>query len=280
MLLQTLSFLIFGQRVQVVCSDGLLASAVAANYSALTAEFGEHRPDLHYILAGTSRPGEFLLTCRDRAAVTVLGMGRLLFDLEKDLTIALQQRRPDLLFLHAAALESSGNAYLLAGDSGHGKSTAAWGLLHHGFRYMSDELSPIDLCSLRVLPYPRALHLKRLPPPGYPLPVGDILDFGATLQVPVPALPAAAVCAPCALGAVIFVRYQAGPHPPVLRAISPAEAGARMYVTVLNALAHPGHGLDAVVHLAERVPCFSLRSADLRVTCEVVSKAFATPGPK
>ena len=50
------------------------------------------------------------------------------------------------------------------GKTGAGKSTTAWGLLHHGFSYLSDELAPIDLETLEVLPYRHALCLKRRPP--------------------------------------------------------------------------------------------------------------------
>jgi hypothetical protein len=279
--LLTLSFLILGQHVQVACCNATLASAVSANYAACAFDPQDGQPDLRYhIAASEAQAGVFVLKCSEQPPVVLTGIGSVLFHLEKDLTVALQRKRPDLLFLHAAVLERGGRAFLLAGDSGHGKSTTAWGLLHHGFRYMSDELAPIELYSGRVLAYPRALSLKRLPPPAYPLPREDTLNLGATLHVPVCALPAASASAsePCELAAVVFVRYEAGSSAPSLEPIGAAEASARMYVTALNALAHPAQGLDAVVRLAERVPCFSLRSADLRETCDLMSRTFAAPG--
>ena len=273
---QVLSFLILGQYVKVVCGDASLRSVISANYGPSVATLGERLPDLEYVVTGNRGADGFSLARRGQPATAVPDMGRLVFHLEKDVTVALQERRPDLLFLHAAALEHHGKAYLLAGESGNGKSQTAWGLLHHGFRYLSDELSPVDPHSLCVFPYPHALCLKRRPPPAYPLPTADVLDLGATIHVPLQALPAAAAPGPCELGAVLFVRYCEGLHAPVLRAIGAAEAGARMYVTTLNALAHPSHGLDAVVRIAQRVPCFSLESADLRMTCEMVSDMVAS----
>ena len=166
---------------------------------------------------------------------------------------------------------AAAQAWLLVGESGNGKSTTAWGLLHHGFRYLSDELSPIDLTTLQVHAYPHALCLKQ-PPPVYPLPANRVLDLGATLHVPVDALPGALAAGPCDLGAVIFVRYGGHRPAPLLRAIGPAEAGARMYTCTLNALAHPDQGLDAVLHVAERIPGFALDSADLRTTCEALAR--------
>ena len=273
---QVLSFLILGKYVQVTCGSDSLTRVILANYGTLVAPLGERIADLQYVVTGNPDRNAFSLARRGQPAIAATDLGKLLFHLEKDVTVALQERRPDLLFLHAAALEHGGKAYLLAGESGNGKSTTAWGLLHHGFRYLSDELSPIDLNSLNVLPYPHALCLKQSPPPAYPLAAAEVLAFGDTIHVPV--LPTLAAPGPCELGAVLFVRYREDLRAPLLRAIGPAEASARMYVITLNALAHPSHGLDAVVHIAERVPCFSLDSSDLRGTCDIVRRMVVAPG--
>lgn len=267
-----LSFLMLGQYVELSCSDLSLMSVILAKYEPLAVTLGDRLPDLQYIITGNSDSNAFSLVRRGQASMAAADVGELLFLLEKDVTVALQERRPDLLFLHAAALEHRGKAYLLAGASGNGKSTTAWGLLHHGFRYLSDELSPIDLNSLYVLPYPRALCLKRAPPAAYPLPTTDVLDFGGSIHVPVRALPAAAFPEPCELAGIFFVHYREDLQAPVLQAIGATEGGARMYITALNALAHPSHGLDAVLHIAQRIPCYCLESADLRSTCEAISR--------
>ena len=270
-----LSFRILGQHVRVTCGDGSLAEVVLANFGSLAATRPGCPPDLEYVV--TANPDGFSLACRGQPATVVPAIGELLFQLDKDITIALQERLPGLLFLHAAAVEHNGKAYLLAGESGHGKSTTAWGLLHHGFGYLSDELSPIELDSMQVLAYPHALCLKRRPPPAYPLPASGVWDLGSTFHLPVQVLPSPTVPGPCEMGAVFFVRYREDLHAPVVRSIGPAEAGARLYVAALNALAHPGRGLDAVVHIAERVPCFAVDCADLHLTCDVVSRMVMAP---
>ncbi len=185
--------------------------------------------------------------------------------LEKDLVVELQQRRPDLYFLHSAALEWNGKACLLAADSGGGKSTTTWALLHNGFRYLSDELSPVDLDTLNVFPYPSALCLKRRPS-DYPLPA-DTVDLGRTLHVPVRSLPSETITEPLPIGAIFLVKHRPELDEPELRAISAGEAAARLYLTALNALSHPNRGLDAAVRIAQEVPCFALNSATLPATC-------------
>jgi hypothetical protein len=194
--------------------------------------------------------------------------GDLLFGLEKSLTVELQKRCPDLYFLHAAALEWKGKAYLLAAESGGGKSTTTWALLHHGFRYLSDELSPIDPRSLKVFPYPHALCLKRRPS-DYPLPAGTV-DLGRTLHVPVDLLPSEAITEPVPLAGLFLVSYRPDLDAPELRSVTAAEAGARLYLTALNALSHASRGLDAAVHIAEQVPCFAIHTAGLPATCALI----------
>ncbi len=210
------------------------------------------------------------LSCRNEPAVSFDDLGDLLYALEHDLTVSLQRRRPDLLFLHAAALECGGRACLLAGDSGHGKSTTAWGLVHRGFNYLSDELSPIDVVDMQVHAYPRALCLKRDPPSTHPLPALGVRHLGDTLHVATASLPTATGPSICPIDAIVFVRYDPTLAAPALRRLSSAEAAARLYTTTLNALAHTDHGLDAVLRVAELSRCFAVDAAELTTTCDLI----------
>ena len=271
-------FRVLGRRVRVDCTSAEIADTVAANFLALADEGGDQPADLHYAAHRHGEEGPYVLERRGLPSLTAPDIGTLLFHLEKDLTVTLQRLRPELLFLHAAALAHGDGAWLLAGDSGSGKSTTAWGLLHHGLRYLSDELSPIDLRTLRVLPYPHALCLKRRPPEPYPLPP-NALDLGDTLHVPADALPGRVADGPCTVAGILFVRHRPGLSAPALRPLSPAEACARLYVVTLNALAHPGDGLDAVQHLAEQVPAYVLETGELAAACEHVGRLLAAEDP-
>lgn len=190
--------------------------------------------------------------------------------LDDTLTIGMQHRRPDLLFVHAAALVRGGRALLLAAESGGGKSTTTWAALHHGFALLSDELAPVDPLDLVVQPYPRAICLKADPPAGYPLPSGTV-QAGGTRCIPVRHVSAAG---PTPLAAIAYVSYQPDDARPSLRAITPAESAARLYANSLNPLAHGGDGLDAMAALAPRVRSFVLRGGDLPATCALLAQAL------
>ena len=202
-------------------------------------------PDLHYQVAKGTTRDTISLVCHGRAVCHDAARGDLLYLLEKDITVELQRRRADLFFLHAAAIEREGTTLLLVAESGSGKSTTTWGLLHHAFRYLSDELSPIDVNTMCVLPYPHALCLKHDPPPPYALPPAAI-RLGRTIHLPVDSLPAPTVSGPRALGGVFLVTHRPDIRAPEMRSIGPAEASARLYVAALNALAHRNQGLQAV----------------------------------
>ncbi|MEO9149569.1 MAG: hypothetical protein ABI212_09415 [Burkholderiaceae bacterium] len=269
-----------GQPVSIDCDDASATEVLWANFAAMAqfARGGDTAPEALSYRVRVSHPGALLtLSCRGESPADFVDMGKLLYALEKDLTISLQRRRPDLLFLHAAALERGGRGYLLAGDSGNGKSTTAWGLLHRRFCYLSDELSPIDTASMQVHAYPHALCMKSHPPPTHPLPPSTIVQhLGTTMHVPVASFPAAIGPAVCPIEAIVFVRYARELTVPVLRKLGSAEAGARLYTTALNALAHSERGLDAVLHIASKARCFVLETADLDQSCDLFCNSVAS----
>ena len=270
-----LCFRILEQCVHIVCTNRRLRDILIANYGALRVAPDGRIADLRYSITASRTPRALVIVRDGQGPLIAEDPSELLFLLEKDLTVELQKRRADLFFLHSAAVEWQGKACLLVAESGTGKSTTTWALLHRGFRYLSDELSPVDVNSMEVLPYAHALCLKQRPPTNYPLP-SDALDLGLTLHVPVSALPSAVVMGPTPVATVVFLSRGAAGAAPVLRAVGRSEAAARLYATALNALAHPDHGLDAAVKIASHVPCFVLVSGELGATCTKLSVALTT----
>ena len=269
-----LRFLLFGQHVAVACETGESAAVLGTVYGAFA--FSEERtpgpPALAYTV-GRGPTGEFLIRRGAEDLPPAESTGMLLFRFEQDLVVELQKRRSDLYFLHAAALERDGRALLLVAESGGGKSTTTWGLLHHGFRYASDELAPIDLATGRVHGFPHALCLKADPPAPYPLPDG-VLRTSRSRHVPVGLLPSALAPTPLPPDAIVFLRYRPDLDRPAIRPMGAAEATARLYTQALNPLAHPADGIDAALQVVRGVRCFGLETADLDATCALVVRTL------
>lgn len=237
--------------------------ASLANYAAMRVATGPFH--LRYRV---DRQAHEYIVRRDDAVLTASSLGECLFIVEKDITLALQRLRADLYFVHAGAVLSKRGAILIVGASGAGKSTLTWGLVQTGLSYLSDELAPVELRSMRVHPYPHALCLKREPPAPYTLPP-TTLRTDETLHIPVDTF-ATPPAAPSAIGAILFVQYAPAHAAPAAREISAGSAAARLYTQALNPLAHADMGLPAAANIVRRVPCFELDSADLQETCALV----------
>lgn len=70
-------------------------------------------------------------------------------------------RAADCLLFHAGALVCNGAGVALAADSRHGKSTLTLALALTGCGFLSDETAAVRLTDGRLLPFPRALGLRR-----------------------------------------------------------------------------------------------------------------------
>ena len=164
-------------------------------------------------------------------------------------------------------------ALALVAPSGYGKSTTTWGLLHHGFKYLSDELAPVHLTTMQVHPFPHALCLKAVPPNGYPLPKETIYTT-VTAHVPTPFVPCETTMETIPLKAIFFVRFIGEISEPVLKPIGKAAAAARLFTNALNPLAHTGDGLDGAIAIVSKTRCFELLSSNLKPTCELIKSTF------
>jgi hypothetical protein len=262
---------VFDCDIRVQCSDTQAESLLNGNYG-----WFKHPVEEAQIAYQITRQasGEGRLIARNGACPELArDDGDFLYRFEKNMTIETQKLRSDLYFLHAAVLELDGRALALVAPSGHGKSTTTWGLLHHGFKYLSDELAPLHLTTMRVHPFPHALCLKSVPPDEYPLPKETIYT-SCTAHVPTASLPGQAKMETMPLEAIFFVRFRSDISEPVLKRIGRAEAAARLFTNALNPLAHAGDGLDGAIEVVSRTRCFELLTSKLKPTCEIIKYTF------
>ncbi len=296
---RTVDLRILGKAFRIECPDERFESWMRGIYSEMDAEAA---PGADGLLSGGTIPAAPVVVYRiertpggsgpDQARYRVHGgpvegsddadsidlstatSGEALSRFEDALTIALQLQRPDLMFVHAAALVGERGAVAIVGDSGAGKSTLAWALARRGFAYLSDELAPFDVDRAEIIPFPRAIHLK-VPPPGLPPLPHETIVTHTSLCVPVELLAGGVAKAPTRLDALCFLAPSPRPHQPVLRPLTAGRAVPRLFSHTLNALAHPHYGVDAAIRLAREARCFELAAADLDETCDLLAAALA-----
>jgi hypothetical protein len=209
----------------------------------------------------------------DAGSTPIPDADALIFLVDKWLTIALQRQRPELYFVHAAAVANGDRVAVLAAPPTTGKSTLTLALLERGLAYLSDELAPVDLPTRCVYPYARAVSLKSPPPDPVRLP-SAALAVGRRYHIPARLFSGELVSKPLPLAAFIFLRGRLGAATCVTR-IGPAAGAAYLTANALNALAHPSAGLDVAVSLSHAVPCFEMNTSDLRAACDEVLDILA-----
>jgi hypothetical protein len=257
---------VLGCVIKLTCQHSRVLDLLRQNYGPM--EYHDSKaPDLEYSIQTSRRGPRFRIIREGRNPLLAAEDGDLLYVVEKDLTIELQKLRRDLYFLHAAALAFGQHAFLLVAPSGGGKSTTTWALLHHGFGYLSDELSPVDLNTMRIHSYPHAICLKREPPCAYPLP-SNTVRTSRTLHIPVVGRTTGRTSLRC----IFFLDLSAETKRPVMYELSSGEAAARLYAHALNPLAHGDEGLRGAVEIAQSVPSVYLRFGDLHLTCELIKE--------
>ena len=266
-----------GHRSRIECADPEMRLVFAANFAAMARVDDGTEVDLGFRIERGEPQTAIAVIEAGQDPIWVSDPCEALFVVESGIKLALQHRRPDLFFLHAATLAWNDAAFVFAAESGGGKSTTAWALLHHGFGYLSDELCPIDLERLHAHAYPHALCLKHTQAPPYLLPDGAI-DLGRTIHVPAQLLPGPVIDEPRPIAALVLLEHGPDLAAPELRRLGTAEAAARLYINALNALAHPDRGLAAAIRLAECLPCYAVLSAGLPATCALIRNELQTAG--
>lgn len=262
--MHTLTLGAVDRRICIDCEESETRALLTAAYGHMEINSGE--VGLHYSVGRDSGRATFFIKRQGRELLTAPDDGTFLALLDEDIAIELQKLRRDLYFVHAAVLAIADVALMLVANSGGGKSTVCWALSHHGFRYLSDELGPVDLKTLGVHRFTRAVTLKTEPPASYPIPPTTI-QTSRGWHVAAKDVPGGVGKDLTRLAAVFFLRYEAKAREPSVRRISEAEAVARLYANTLNALAHAGDGLDAAIQITTAIACFELVTADLTATC-------------
>lgn len=182
--------------------------------------------------------------------------------------------------IHAAALVYRGEALLLAGRSGQGKTTLALGLVRRGLGLLSDELAVIEPITQRIVPYRRSLHIR----PGTPelIPeLGFLNDrprhqLGGGIEWALTPGDLERVFPGC-LGQAAPLRsvllLDGGPRddaPPALTAMPAALAALELLRGTWAASMNFEGGLTQIGRLLDGVACARLRSGGLEATVEQV----------
>jgi hypothetical protein len=176
--------------------------------------------------------------------------------LKREVLLQFIKARPDLLWIHAAAVERDGSALLIAGPSGQGKSTLATRLCETGWRLLSDDAAPIRMDADEVLPFPQSAFRRKYP--GRELAANELGSFEKE-EVLMPESALRLKSAP--IRAIVFPLFRHGAAPE-LSLRSSGDAALDLLRNCTNFVDHKETAVERVARLARAVPMYHLSYGD------------------
>ena len=255
----------------------VIAARGARVQSAIAATFGHaHQPP-------QANPVARLTLRRTRGGYAVVGgcepdstdgtLADAIRSLRYQATLHLMAARPDLVWLHAAAVSRDGRALLIAGPGGSGKSSLATELVGVGFCYLGDDVIPLDPVSGTAFPFPVTPAVRSTP--GGRLPRKAV----ATLPRFEVELDAARVApAPVPVRLVVFPAYTG--RLVNMRSWPPARTALDLLRHCLNFERHGEPTVRALCSLAATWSAIGLRFDHAGRAAVALAAAWRTGGPR
>lgn len=182
------------------------------------------------------------------------------------------------LALHAGAVTTREGAILLPASRDTGKSTLVASLLQRGFRYLSDEIGPIDPVTGRAYPFPKHLHLDQNALNSFPGLEERLADRnghsrGRLDRTVRPQDLDAEIGEPSPVRAVVFMTSERDGSPR-LTPMTKAEAIERMAENCFNLHRYAERGVILFSRIAASAPAFTLEGGSAQERAEVLAERF------
>lgn len=249
----------FGEsRVEVAFPSEFLLEAAQKVFRHMVVEPGSRGPvAASYRVKNSVLPHEVVDGSGAKVA-TAHSVSELQQVLKSEVSLDLIRSNPGFLWLHASGATIGGKAILLTGISGRGKSTLVSGLCQRGWKYLGDDMLPLELETRRVLPFP-ATALRRIPEES-----GKFLPpdrFDRLKRTWINMSPETVSMEPAPVGGIILPEFRLdGTH-----TLEPAAGSCAATALLSGCINFIEHDRDAVHHLCaliESVPVHHLGWCD------------------
>ena len=186
------------------------------------------------------------------------------------------------LIVHAAAIERNGRAAILPAPPGSGKSTLCAGLVHRGWRLLSDEQALLSLDESAITALARPVSLKNQSIEVIRAFAGDAVigcevsetTKGTVALMKAPRESVVRKHEQARPAWVIFPRYAAG-APARLTPRSKADTFLQIGDNAFNYSIHGARGFDALARVIDACACYDFVYGDLDEAVEVFASLAA-----
>jgi len=205
-----------------------------------------------------------------RSPFTPLPLDQAFAMLEWGLNWCVSAHCHQYLIFHAAVVERGGRAAVLPAPAGSGKSTLCAGLIHRGWRLLSDELALIDFASCTIVPMPRPVSLKNgsidvirafAPTAAIGPAVHDTIK-GSVAHMRSPGDSVFRALELAKPRWIVFPRYRSGARA-VLTSLPKERAFMQMAGNAFNYGIHGRRGFELLTGFVDRCGCYEFEYADL-----------------
>lgn len=257
---------------------------IVTNYEPFLREFCELTPALVSPANGETPVVRFGVV-QKRRYTHIEKEGRTIYRLDKDYTIcpilmdeirkSCYEHVRDYILLHAGAVVKNGRAILLPGKSESGKTTLTLGLMNHGYKYLTDEISAIYHETMEVSPFQRPIYVDTWSRPlrqevNKSFKTYRYRDEGERWQYIVPQNGAVMPRdVRWKVDWIIFPRYTPKGKV-ILKPLGPAKAIMALMQRGWNQRLFTDRGLKIFTGLVRRARCYTLEMGDLEEACELV----------
>ncbi len=201
--------------------------------------------------------GNYIIQSEGKVHEAIAERMDLLQAVKYEVVMGLLLVHPELLWFHAGAVANDRGAVVFAAPGGGGKSTLVTQLYQQGWRYLSDDVLPLELATGNIFPFPQTPRVRQN--------TGELVPSDRLWEVPKfdVTLDLNTICrSPLPIQAIVFPSFDRETQ----AQISPCSLGTAAIELLRNCINFTDHKQAAVQRICEIVkhlPAFKLSFSNI-----------------
>ncbi len=196
--------------------------------------------------------GDYIIQSGETVHKAIREQFWLLQAVKYEIVMGLVRARPDLLWFHAGAVANDTGAVVFAAPGGSGKSTLVAWLCQQGWRYMSDDVLPLELATGNILPFPQTPRVRQN--------IGKLVSSDRLSEVPKfdVTLELDLICrSPLPIQAIVFPSFDRQISAQILPCSS-GSAALELLRNCINFTDHKQAAIQQICEIVKYLPAFRL----------------------